>query len=382
MYTDDYVFEGMTFARTLRSRFPHARVLNINTDKAKSLPGVHAVLTAADIPGENIHGLVRFDWPVLCAVGDKVRYMGDAVAIVAADSEVLAEQAMHLIEVEYEPLDPVFDPEVGARPDAPLVHPDLGNYEVASFILPEPGTNISNHFKIRKGNVTAAWPDCAAIVERKYHIPHVQHVPIEPHVVAAKVDEAGKVGLWSSSQSPFAQRNLIATALGISHSDLRVIAPYVGGGFGGKAGVSMEALAVAIATKVPGRTVKLRLTREEEFYTAFVRQGLVAHFKMGCDARGRLLAMENTFYWDGGAYTEYGVNVTRAAGYRRRTVWCGMPSGFAPPTRRSKSDWRAHAGPSCGPATRIASMPRDACRDSIAPSASRLSRRPVHDERA
>jgi carbon-monoxide dehydrogenase large subunit len=108
---------------------------------------------------------------------------------------------------------------------------------------------------------------------------------------------------------------LIAQSLGISQSDMRVIAPWVGGGFGSKAGVSMEALAVAIASTVKGRPLKLLLTREEEFYTAFVRQGLVAYFKMGCDADGRLIAMENTFYWDAGAYTEYGVNITRASGY-------------------------------------------------------------------
>ena len=160
-----------------------------------------------------------------------------------------------------------------------------------------------------------AWDHCAAIVAHKYHIPHVQHVPIEPHVAVAKMDEAGKMTLWGSSQSPFAQRNLIAQTLGISQSDMRVIAPYVGGGFGCKAGVSMEALAAAMATKVKGRPVKLRLTREEEFFTAFVRQGLTAHFKMGCDAEGKLVAMENRFYWDGGAYTEYGVNITRASGY-------------------------------------------------------------------
>ena len=110
-------------------------------------------------------------------------------------------------------------------------------------------------------------------------------------------------------------RNLIAKALGLSQSDVQVVAPYVGGGFGCKAGVSMEALAVAIATRLKGRPIKLRLTREEEFYTAFVRQGLVGYFKMGCDANGKLLAMENRFYWDGGAYTEYGVNITRASGY-------------------------------------------------------------------
>jgi carbon-monoxide dehydrogenase large subunit len=212
-------------------------------------------------------------------------------------------------------LEPVLDPEFGASPEAFLIHPRLGEYEVASFILPKPGTNISNHFKIRKGDVESAWKQCAAIVERKYRIPHIQHVPIEPHVAIAKVDEGGKLTLWGSSQSPFAQRNLIAQSLGLSQSDIRVIAPYVGGGFGSKAGVSMEALAVVIALKVSGRPVKLLLTREEEFYTTFVRQGLVAYFKMGCDKNGKLLAMENTFYWDGGAYTEYGVNMTRAAGY-------------------------------------------------------------------
>jgi carbon-monoxide dehydrogenase large subunit len=152
-------------------------------------------------------------------------------------------------------------------------------------------------------------------VERKYRIPHIQHVPIETHVAVAKMEGDGRLTLWGSSQSPFAQRNLIAQALGISQNDIRVIAPYVGGGFGCKAGVSMEALAVAIAMKVKGRPVKLLLTREEEFYTAFVRQALVAYFKMGCDQNGNLIAMENRFYWGGGAYTEYGVNITRASGY-------------------------------------------------------------------
>jgi CO/xanthine dehydrogenase Mo-binding subunit len=114
-----------------------------------------------------------------------------------------------------------------------------------------------------------------------------------------------------STQSPFAQRNLIAKALGISQSDVRVIGHYVGGGFGSKAGVTMEALTVGIALKVKGHPVKLRLTREEEFITTFVRQGLVMHLKMGCDKDGKLLAMEHRYYWDGGAYTEYGVNVTR-----------------------------------------------------------------------
>jgi len=312
LFADDLQFgTGMLYARIKRSPHPHALVKRIDTSKAKALPGVKAVVTGEAFPG--FIGLYLKDRHIFCR--DRVRYVGDPVAGVAAVSEEIAEQAVALIEVEYEPLPGVFDPEYGAGPDAPILHPKLGDYSVANFIFPKPGTNISNHFKIRKGDVDSAWPQCAAIVEHKYHIPHVQHVPIEPHVAVARVEEDGKVKLWGSSQSPFAQRNLIATALGISQSDVQVIAPYVGGGFGSKAGVSMEGLAVAIAMQVRGRPVKLRLTREEEFYTAFVRQGVVAYFKMGCDADGRMLATEVSFYWDGGAYTEYGVNITRASGY-------------------------------------------------------------------
>jgi CO/xanthine dehydrogenase Mo-binding subunit len=312
LFADDIQFgPGLLYARIKRSPHPHALIKRIDVSKARSLSGVKAVVTGEDFPGYT--GLYLQDRHIFCR--ERARYVGDPVAGVAAVTEEIAERAVALIEVEYEPLPGVFNPEFGASAAAPLLHPELGKYKVMNFIFPEPGTNISNHFKIRKGDAAAAWKDCAAIVERVYHIPHIQHVPIEPHVATAKVDASGKVTLWGSSQSPFAQRSLIATAMEISPADVQVIAPYVGGGFGCKAGLSMEALAVAIATQVRGRPVKLRLTREEEFYTAFVRQGLVAHFKMGCDKNGNLLAMENRFYWDGGAYTEYGVNITRASGY-------------------------------------------------------------------
>ena len=312
IFADDLQFgNSLLHARIKRSPHPHALIKNINITKARAMPGVKAVVTGEDFPG--YIGLYLQDRYIFCR--ERVRYVGDPVAGVAAVSEEIAEKALDLIEVEYEVLEPVLDPELGASPKAPLIHPNLGQYLVANFIFPQPGTNISNHFKIRKGDVDSAWEQCAAIVEHKYRIPHIQHVPIEPHIAIAKVDESGKVTLWGSSQSPFAQRNLIAQSMGISQSDMRVIAPFVGGGFGSKAGVSMESLVVAIATKVKGHPVKLLLTREEEFFTAFVRQALVAYFKMGCDEKGRLLAMENTFYWGGGAYTEYGVNVTRAAGY-------------------------------------------------------------------
>ncbi len=312
VYTDDVQFgPRLLFARIKRSPYAHAKILSIDTRKAEELPGVKAVVTGEDFPG--FIGLYLQDRHIFCR--DRVRYVGDPVAGVVASTEEIAEQALDLIDVEYEELEGVFDPEEGAQEGAALVHPDLGDYEVVPFIFPKAGTNISNHFKIRKGEVDGAWKDCAAVIERKYRIPHVQHVPIEPHIAIAQVSQDNQVTLWSSTQSPFAQRNMIAKTLGISQSDVRVIGNTIGGGFGSKAGVTMEALAVAMAQKVKGFPVKLRLTREEEFYTTFVRQGLVMKLKVGCDADGKLLAMHNTMYWDGGAYTEYGVNVTRAAGY-------------------------------------------------------------------
>ena len=312
LYADDIQFgKDLLYARIKRSPYPHALIKSINTSKAEGLPGVKVVVTGADFP--NHIGLYLKDKFIFAR--DRVRFVGAPVAGVAAVSEEIAEKALDLIDVEYELLDPVFDPEYGASPEAPLIHPDLANYEAPNFIFPQPGTNIANHFKIRKGDVESAWEKCAAVVERKFRVPHVQHVPIEPHVAIAQMSEEGKVTVWASSQSPFAQRNIFAKALGISQSNVRVIAPLVGGGFGCKAGVTMEAMPVALATKAKGRPVKLRLTREEEFYTNFVRQGLVIKLKVGCDEDGRLLAMENTMYWDGGASTEYGVNITRAGGY-------------------------------------------------------------------
>jgi carbon-monoxide dehydrogenase large subunit len=312
VYADDIQFgKGLLYARVKRSPHAHARVLSVDTSKASALPGVKVVVTGEDFP--NYIGLYLKDKYIFAR--DRVRFVGEPVAAVAAISEEAAEQALELIDVSYEILEPVFDAEFGASPEAPLIHPDLENYEAPNFIFPQPGTNIANYFKIRKGDSDGAWEQCAAIVERKFRIPHVQHVPIEPHVAVAQVSKEGKVTVWASSQSPFAQRTIFAKALDMSQSDIRVIAPYVGGGFGCKAAVTMEAIPVALATKSNGRPVKLRLTREEEFYTNFVRQGLIINLKVGCDEEGRLVAMENTMYWDGGASTEYGVNITRAGGY-------------------------------------------------------------------
>src|SRR5512136_2957215 len=226
-FADDLQFgPGLLYARIKRSPHPHALIKKMDVSKALALPGVKAVATGADTPG--FIGLYLQDRHIFCT--DRVRYVGDPVAGVAAINEEIAEQAVNLIQVEYEVLPPVLDPEFGASPEAPVIHPDLGQYVVANFIFPRPGTNISNHFKIRKGNVDQAWGQCAAIIERKYRIPHIQHVPLEPHVAIARVDASGEVTLWDSSQSPFAQRDLIAQSLGINQSSMRVVAPLVGGG--------------------------------------------------------------------------------------------------------------------------------------------------------
>lgn len=311
-YVDDMHFgPGMYYGKIVRSKIPHGIIKKIDVSKALALPGVKAVVTAKDAP--NRIGLYLKDRYIFAS--DRVRIVGEPIAGVVAVSEEIAEQAVRLVEVEYEPLPAVFDPYEAAQPDAPLLHPNLGEYEVVPFIFPEPGTNISEHFKLRKGDTENAWSQCAYIVEDTYTLPQIQHVPIEPHVAICRWDTDGQVTLWAASQSPFAQRDMIAQSLDIPHGNLRVIAPYVGGGFGGKAGVSIEASVVVMAKAVKGHPVKVRMTREEEFIHTNVRQSLHAHYKIGSDKNGNVLALECQYYFGGGASNEYGVNITRAAGY-------------------------------------------------------------------
>ncbi len=312
IFADDIQFgPGLYYGRLIRSPYAHALIRKIDATKALELPGVKAVVTGTDVP-KNI-GLYLIDRPIFAR--ERARYVGEPVAGVVAISEEIAHEAAQLVEVEYEELPAVFDPVEAAREDAPLLHPDLGKYQVANFIFPKPGTNISEHFKLRRGDVDSAWDQCAAIVEGTFRLPQIQHVPMEPHVAVSLWEPSGQVTLWTCSQSPFAQRDLVAQSLNIPHGNLRVVSPYVGGGFGGKAGISMEVCVVSMARAVQGHPVKLRMTREEEFIGTTVRQSLVAHTKIGCDSAGNLLAMETQYYFGGGAYNDYGVNIARAAGY-------------------------------------------------------------------
>jgi CO/xanthine dehydrogenase Mo-binding subunit len=181
--------------------------------------------------------------------------------------------------------------------------------------FPKPGSNISNHYTLRKGNVLDAFEAADYTVENKFYVPHVQHVPIEPHTAIAQMDIDGSCTIWASCQSPFAVRQALSEAFDIPLNKLRVLSPAVGGGFGSKAGTTLEGILVPLAKRNPGRPIKLTYSREDEFQNAYVRQGLHATIKTGVNKEGKIIAVQNEFIWDGGAYNEYGVNIAKAAGY-------------------------------------------------------------------
>jgi len=311
-YAADMKLPGMLHAKLLTSPHAHATIKNINTERAKALYGVKAVLTGADLPYRV--GLYMVDKPVLA--DGKARYYGEPVAAVAAITEEIAEEAVRLIEVDYEPLEPVLDAKKALEPDSPLVHPDLDSYVcIRGVFCPKGGTNIANHFKLRKGDTEEAFPRCDKIVENEFYVPQVQHVPMETHASIAHWHPKGNIEIWTSAQSPFAVRHLLGVALGMSQSKIRVVVPYLGGAFGGKAGIHLEPL-VALLSKAAGhRPVRIVATREQEFMTLPCRQGLHARLKTGVNTEGRILAQEIEYTWDAGAYADYGVNIGRASGY-------------------------------------------------------------------
>lgn len=311
-YVNDLMLPGMLYAKMLLSPHAHAKIKRIDVSKAKELPGVKAVLTGEELNYKQ--GLYLRDKDILAK--GKVRYQGEPVAAIAAVNEEIAEQAISLIEVEYELLPPVFDPVEAIKEDAPLVHEELGSYEFMKGVFhPVPGTNIANHHKLRKGDVERGFKESYKIIENEFRMPQVAHVPMETHVVIAEWLPNDKIKVYTSAQSPFAVRNLMSVTLGIPHAKIEVEVPYLGGGFGGKAGIHLEPLTALLSKKAGGRPVKLVAKREEEFNTLPCRQALVARIKTGVSKEGRILAQEITYYWDAGAYADYGVNIGRAAGY-------------------------------------------------------------------
>lgn len=300
----------MLYAQVKRSPYAHAKILSIDTSEAEKLPGVKSVITGEYYKKRG--GLYLEDKNFL-AVGT-AKFRGEAVAAVAAETLEIAQQAVDLIKVEYEELPAVTNAIEGMKPDAPIIHPDLGSYKVAPIFHPIAGTNISHHFKLRKGDVEKGFAESDYVTEHTYYVPHVQHVPIEPHVAVAQYEADGKLTVWASCQSPFAVRQALAASFDLPLNKVRVISPYVGGGFGAKAGTTLEGIVIPLSMLNCGRPVKLNYTREEEFEDSYVRQGVHIKIKTGVRKDGKILAEKVEYIWDAGAYTEYGVNIVKAAG--------------------------------------------------------------------
>jgi len=311
VFIEDMQMKGMLYGKVLRSKQAHARILGIDTSAAEALPGVRGVVTGRDIPF--LHGESLCDEPFL-ALG-KVRYIGEGVAAVAAVDEATAEKALQLIKVEYEALPAVFDPEESARPDAPLLHEDLGTYKHAPGINPQPGTNICNHFQLRKGDVEKGFAEADHVFEDTITSGMQQHCTIEPHGAICLVDDEDRMTLWANNDSPYRCRSEISKALNIPNNHVRVIgAPYIGGNFGGKGGLKAEACAIALAWKIRNRPIRVIYTREEEFCSSIVRHPAVVHFKTGVKKDGTIVARKVTLYWATGGYAEKGPTVCRFGG--------------------------------------------------------------------
>ncbi len=314
VYVDDIDFgPHLLHAEIVESPYAHALIKKVDISEAMKVPGVVKVVTGEDYPFT--FGLYMQDRFIFAR--DRVRFVGEQVAAVVARDPKTAKRAAKLVKVEYEELPNVLDLEGALKKDGVLVHPDLDKYSHCPWFFPRKGTNIAHWRKTRKGDLEKGFAEADEILEDTYTVPRYAHCAIEPHVIVGLYDMAGRLTLWSSSQSPFTQRHVFAEALaplGLTHKDVRVITPYVGGGFGGKAGVSMEIIGCALAMSVRGQPVKVRLNRAQEFYNTYQRQGVIAKIKLGCRKDGTITALEHTLHWDAGAYVEYGANVVNAVG--------------------------------------------------------------------
>ena len=297
MYTDDLVFDGMLYAKVRRAMIPHGFLKKLHISKAKELPGVAAVLTAEDIRGEHNHGLVIYDWPVMVGVGERVRYVGDALAIVAAESQEIAEQASALIEAEFD-LQPVITNPVQARQEGvPQLH--------------EKG-NLLKHIKVRKGDVEQGFAESDVILEHTFRTPMYDHAFIEPECSIGVPLPDGRMEIYCGSQIPYQDRTQVARAMGWEESRVRIVGQLMGGGFGGKEDV-MGQIHVAMLADATKRPVKLLFDRHESLLVHPKRHATQIRVKIGAKMDGRLVASETELYGDTGAYASLGEKVmTRA----------------------------------------------------------------------
>jgi CO/xanthine dehydrogenase Mo-binding subunit len=282
---------NMLYAKATRSKYPHALIKKINIEKAVALPGVVAVLTHKDIPALNGFGVLIPDQPVLCF--DKVRYLGDAVAVVAAESLEAAERAAQSVEVEYEPLPVVSDPLEAMKPDASKVH--------------EKG-NVLRHATVKVGDVEAAFRDAAVVVENTYRTGRQMHMYLETEAGIAMLDEHERLVLYTGGQSPYRDQMQISRSLGIKPEEIRVISTPVGGAFGGKEENTIQIHIALLAMKTK-RPVKMVWTREESGIAGIKRHPMIVTTKTAADRDGKIIANQVRIVADTGAYASLGPTV-------------------------------------------------------------------------
>ena len=301
IYGYDLVLPNMLYGKVLFSTRPHAVIKRIDTEKARKLPGVHAVITGNDVPWT--HGETIKDMPFLAQ--GKVRFVGEPVAAVAAVDEDTAQAAVALIDVEYEDLQAYFSAEEACKPEATPIHEDYDNYRKADIIVPGPLPNILEHFKLRTGDVESGFRESDLTLEQRYVVPPIAHTAMEPHSAHAQVDpESGKVTVWVANDAPFRVLTETAEALGLPKEKIRFINPYQGGGFGSKGAMKVEAIAIALAYHTNGRPVRVKFNRPETFVSTITRHEAIVYIKSGVKRDGTLVAREVRIYWGAGAYAE------------------------------------------------------------------------------
>lgn len=323
-YLGDRYEPALLHAALKISPHAHALIRNIDFSQAIHYPGVRAILTGNEVPG-NI-GIYLGDKPPLARY--KVRHFGEPVVAVVADSEIEARGALSLIEVTYEPLPAVFSPVQALAAEAPLLHDEMEAYSHIAAIFPEPGSNVANRTRIRKGDIETGFSGCEAVIEESFSFPPGDHVAMETRASSAEIFEDGRVLIHSTTQAPFVVRSLLSAAFNLPVGKIIVKADPLGGGFGGKAGIQLEGLAYLLSKAVGGRPVRLVNSRENDLVSSPGRPGLEATIKLGCTREGKLLAAKILFHFDSGAYADYAVNISRAAAiactgpYAIPNVWC------------------------------------------------------------
>ena len=293
-YSADIILPRMLYGKILRSPYPHARILNIDTGRARGLAGVKCVITGKDTLGEKYGRLPHIPHTVdehALAI-DKVRYIGDDVAAVAAVDEDTAEEALELIRVDYQELPPVFDPLAAMAPAAPKIH--------------QADRNIAWEIDCNFGDLKRAFKQADCVREDEFITRPVIHCALETHASLASCDASGKLTLWSSTQTPFYFRRDLAKLLGMAEADVRVIRPYVGGGFGGKRDLCASDFCAALLSRLTMCPVKVVYTRDEEFVATRRRHGMIIKLKTGVKSDGTILGQECECIADGGAYNSTG----------------------------------------------------------------------------